>query len=182
MLANISDANGIEIGQATKQSAAESLEVVDSVLPYDLVLATGSTDNAPIMFWYGDQYWDSSSSECSVGAYDSGMRQMDCGFQCPEPSGNPPVSATVQHPYPNVPTAAIGGDLSFTNTFSIASPTPTSTGPPPPPPKPTYATGHCHVHIMSALPHSLNIVTSQEANLVFGQTISKERRFRKPDQ
>lgn len=71
----INDANGIQIGQASKQSAAHALAVVDSALPYNLIVFPGAGDNDPDQFWYSDQYWNSSS--CSVGAYDSGERQMD---------------------------------------------------------------------------------------------------------
>jgi len=122
----IADADNRLIGSATKQSAAETLEIVDSVLPYDLYVATGSGDSGPIRFWYSDQYWDSSSqaNQCSVGKYDKGARQMDCSFKCPKPTtngdGSSPVSPTVANPFPNTPVAAVGGNTTYVNTYTTA--------------------------------------------------------------
>ena len=75
----INDGHGIQIGQATKQSAATTLDVIDSVLPYDLFVATGAKDLDPIQFWYADQWWNSSSppNKCKVGSYDGESRNMD---------------------------------------------------------------------------------------------------------
>lgn len=123
----IADADNRLIGSATKQSAAETLEVIDSVLPYDLYVASGSDDNAPVRFWYSDQYWDSNSkgNQCSVGKYDNGARQMDCSFDCPKPTINgdraSPVSATIANPFPNTPVAAVGGNTTYVNTYTAAS-------------------------------------------------------------
>ena len=72
---SINDANGIQVGQATKQSAANALSIVDSALPFNLVVFPGSSDDDTVKFWYSDQYWNSST--CGVGSYDHGMRQMD---------------------------------------------------------------------------------------------------------
>jgi len=55
---------------------------VFSELPLVLVATAGSVDNDPVKFAYGGQSWDSSSGQCSTGGYDSGSRQMDCGFTC----------------------------------------------------------------------------------------------------
>lgn len=65
---------------------AEILEMVDSVLPYDLYVATGNNDSAPIRFCYSDQYRNSSSqaNQCFVGKYDDGTRQMDYSFNRPK--------------------------------------------------------------------------------------------------
>ena len=132
--ATIKDDFGRPIGNAIKQSAAETLELIDSVLPYDLYIATGASDDAPLKFWYSGQYWNSSSkaNQCSVGDYNDGYRQMDCGFHCTKPTDgeNPPASATIQYPFPNAPTAASGGNTTFLNTYitrptanaSVASP------------------------------------------------------------
>lgn len=46
-----------------------------------LVITSGTVDSDPISFTYGGDQW-LSSSRCSVGAYDSGNRDMDCGFGC----------------------------------------------------------------------------------------------------
>lgn len=144
------DGAGRAVGEATKQSAAETLEVVDSALPYDLFVATGDVDSAPILFWYSDQYWNSSSTgtgnntnHCAVGGYESGVRQMDCGFSCPfpDPSEDPPVSATIDNPFPNTPIPAVGGDITFSNLFTISRlAAPTASVEP-------YSTGRCGVEI-----------------------------------
>ncbi|KAL9099814.1 MAG: hypothetical protein Q9163_004737 [Psora crenata] len=55
---------------------------VDSALPYVLVVTAENVDDDPVRFAYAAQTWDSSSGQCSVGKYDSGSRQMDCGFPC----------------------------------------------------------------------------------------------------
>lgn len=61
---------------------AVSSAYITSNLPWGLTVATGNVDDDPVTFKYADQSWDSNSSQCSVGAYDSGSRQMDCGFDC----------------------------------------------------------------------------------------------------
>ena len=55
---------------------------VDSALPWVLIVTAQNVDDDPVQFAYGDQSWDSNSGQCSVGGYDSGARQMDCGFTC----------------------------------------------------------------------------------------------------
>ena len=116
------------IGAATKQSAAGTLDIVDSVLPYDLHVATGTVDEDPIRFWYSDQYWNSSdvslSHQCSVGDYSGGSRTLDCSFQCPEPdeTEDPPVSATIINPFPNTPITAIDGKTTYSNIYETATP------------------------------------------------------------
>ena len=139
----IFDDSNILIGEAIRQSTLEPLVIVDSVLPFDLIVATG-TDKDPIDFWYSDQYWSSSSSSCKMGGYDKGSRQGDCGFTCPFPvPGDPPlVSATLAHPITGPMTVAIEGSVTFTNTFITATPTFTA-----PPSVPTYAHGKCSLHI-----------------------------------
>jgi hypothetical protein len=54
-----------------------------SQLPFTLDIQTHNIDADPVSFQYAGQSWDSNDqSRCSVGAYDSGARQMDCGFSC----------------------------------------------------------------------------------------------------
>ena len=120
--ANITDASGKSIGHGQgRLQWGKSLDV-DSQLPLVLVLTpqTGRSsrvkryldkrmiapppsrpnfENGPLQFAYGDQSWDTSSSQCSVGSYDNGNaddffgslllgkgfianRQMDCKFEC----------------------------------------------------------------------------------------------------
>ena len=155
LLVNISDADGRIIGAATKQSAAETLEIVDSVLPYDLYVASGTSDDDAIKFWYANQYWDSDSKgngthQCSVGKYSHGNRDMDCSFDCPKSdpdadgTDDPAPSATIAHPFPNTPIAATGGDVTFSNIYITATPTSNVTAPAP---TSSYATGWCSAHI-----------------------------------
>ena len=134
------------VGIAGKQSAATPLEIVDTSLPFNLVVYPGALDDDPLEFWYADQHWKSDDKEagkCSVGGYNKGSRKGDCGFACPLPSGPPPISATIDNALPGPPTPAVGGITSFINTFvtvTSSSTAPTGT------PTPTYATGTCRVH------------------------------------
>ena len=78
---NIYDAAGTPVGIS---SGAVSSTAVTGSLPYTFDVGTGAVDDDPVTFAYGDQSWDSndSSHQCSVGAYDSGSRQIDCGWTC----------------------------------------------------------------------------------------------------
>lgn len=66
----------VEVGEATKQSAAEPLEITDSSLPYEVYVSAGADDSAPITYWYSDQYWNSSTADpgrnCHVGGFANG--------------------------------------------------------------------------------------------------------------
>lgn len=55
---------------------------VDGALPEVLIVTAGSVDSDPVSFAYGGQTWTSSDSQCSIGDYNGGSRQMDCGFTC----------------------------------------------------------------------------------------------------
>ena len=55
---------------------------IDSQLPNAFGVEVGAIDTEPVRFQYAGQAWDSNSAQCSVGGYDSGSRQMDCGFTC----------------------------------------------------------------------------------------------------
>ena len=57
-------------------------EDIHSQLPDTLDVLVGGTDDQPIRFRYGGQAWTSADGQCRVGAYDSGIRNMDCGFSC----------------------------------------------------------------------------------------------------
>ncbi|KAI0436733.1 hypothetical protein F4803DRAFT_572005 [Xylaria telfairii] len=52
-----------------------------SQLPYTLVVTSGGVDNDPVGFAYAG-YVFTSYSGCRAGPYDSGNRDMDCGFPC----------------------------------------------------------------------------------------------------
>lgn len=84
----IFDDNQIQIGQVLLADAPGGVGVdVDSKLPLVLVVTSEQVDSDPVQFAYGGQSWD-SNSQCSVGGYDSGSRNMDCGFACPAPNGS----------------------------------------------------------------------------------------------
>ncbi|KAF3012797.1 hypothetical protein E8E14_006704 [Neopestalotiopsis sp. 37M] len=51
-------------------------------LPFRLLITAGYVDADPLTFAYAGQHWSSNSGQCSVGAYDSGDREMDCAFTC----------------------------------------------------------------------------------------------------
>ncbi|KAH7079682.1 hypothetical protein FB567DRAFT_449403 [Paraphoma chrysanthemicola] len=76
----LNDANENKIGEFKKGGPTAS---VTSKLPLTLEIKTGGVDADAVRFAYGSQSWDSNDkSRCSVGKYDNGKRQMDCGFTC----------------------------------------------------------------------------------------------------
>ncbi|KAI0596356.1 hypothetical protein F4775DRAFT_603977 [Biscogniauxia sp. FL1348] len=78
----IKDAIGTQIGGVSMAPIADqSSYSVSSELPNQLVVSVASVDSDPVTFSYGGQIF-SSSNGCSTGGYDSGSRQMDCGFSC----------------------------------------------------------------------------------------------------
>ena len=78
----IQDAVGAIIGGASDLAIPDFQSVsVSSELPAQLVLTVGSVDADPVQFAYNG-FTFSSSNGCSTGAYDSGSRNMDCGFPC----------------------------------------------------------------------------------------------------
>lgn len=79
----LKDANQELVGEVDYYDAPGGQGVgVTSGLPLVFIATAGNVDDDPISFAYGDQSWDSNSGQCSVGGYDSGSRQMDCGFTC----------------------------------------------------------------------------------------------------
>ncbi|KAI0438473.1 hypothetical protein F4803DRAFT_97989 [Xylaria telfairii] len=78
----IKDAIGAIIGGVNRLAIENfSSEGVTSELPYVLVVSTGGVDSDPVQFAYAGGHF-STSDGCSTGGYDSGRRQMDCGFHC----------------------------------------------------------------------------------------------------
>ena len=152
MAITIFDNSNIEVGQATKESAEDALVIVDSALPFQLIVATGA-DKDTITFWYADQYWDSKTGCGIMGGYSGGSRQGDCSFKCPFPgSGDPPSgSATIAHPLPSSTIAAVAGSVTYQNTFITAAPTATPATPAPP--TITYAQGKCEMKIKQYQKH-----------------------------
>ncbi|KAL8646809.1 MAG: hypothetical protein Q9210_005916 [Variospora velana] len=156
----IYDQAGRLVGSASKQDAAKPLEVDNSALPYNLILATGGLDSDPISFWYADQYWTSKDTgephKCKGGEdggddeYDNGARRMDCGFDCPflkAGQEDAPGSATIDHPIPATPVQAVAGETSFVNTYSKTA------GPAPAEATPTYVSGVCRMKITQYQKH-----------------------------
>ena len=77
--ASLKDPNGMIIGSLNR---APTPGDITSSLPYVVILTAGNQDSDPVEFQYAGQRWLSDSPQCSVGAYDSGSRNMDCGFSC----------------------------------------------------------------------------------------------------
>ena len=77
------DAGKNPVGSATTASASPNAPVdVDSRLPYVLEATVGFVDSDPIQFRYGGQYWESTGGQCSLGGFQNGNRDGDCGFTC----------------------------------------------------------------------------------------------------
>lgn len=57
-------------------------EDVDSALPDVFEVEVGANDAQPVLFLYNGQAWSSNDGQCSVGGYNGGSRNMDCGFNC----------------------------------------------------------------------------------------------------
>lgn len=77
----IKDANGNDIGGVSRLPIGGTGSV-SSQLPYTVDIQAGQVDDDPITFHYSGQTFSTSDGQCSVGAYDSGNRQGDCGFTC----------------------------------------------------------------------------------------------------
>ena len=79
----LKDANQELVGEVDYYDAPGGQGVdVDSELPEVFIATAGNVDSDAVQFAYGSQSWSSADGQCSVGGYDSGSRQMDCGFSC----------------------------------------------------------------------------------------------------
>lgn len=79
------DTTGLLVGSVGDQSIpTDQTYDLDSMLPVGMDITSGTVDDDPISFAYGDQFFDSNDAahQCSFGGYDGGMRQGDCGFTC----------------------------------------------------------------------------------------------------
>ncbi|KAH8802293.1 hypothetical protein DL96DRAFT_765216 [Flagelloscypha sp. PMI_526] len=78
------DAVQTPIGDSGGQKDAPANVGVDvtSKLPNVMTVTAQNTDNDPLKFSIGGQTFDSNAGQCSVGKYDNGKREMDCGFTC----------------------------------------------------------------------------------------------------
>lgn len=76
----VNDNNENKIGSTGKGGPTAS---VTSKLPWTIEIKTGGVDADPVSFAYGGDSWNSNDkARCSVGKYDNGKREMDCGFTC----------------------------------------------------------------------------------------------------
>ncbi|KAF2687029.1 hypothetical protein K458DRAFT_295702, partial [Lentithecium fluviatile CBS 122367] len=77
----IKDANENRIG-GTDARGGPALSL-GGKLPMTVEVRTGGVDADPVSFGYGGDSWNSNDKgRCSIGAYDNGKREMDCGFTC----------------------------------------------------------------------------------------------------
>lgn len=69
------------IGASGKVGPKHSLT---SLLPYTVEVSTSARgwDTDPVSFAYADQIWTSENEQCTQGGYESGNRDIDCGFNC----------------------------------------------------------------------------------------------------
>ncbi|KAH8832495.1 hypothetical protein DL96DRAFT_1676921 [Flagelloscypha sp. PMI_526] len=72
------------IGATSGPTDAPANHPIDftSKLPFVMIVTAQNVDANPIKFAYAGQNFDSDAAQCSVGAYDSGKREMDYGFTC----------------------------------------------------------------------------------------------------
>ncbi|KAH7869576.1 uncharacterized protein C8R40DRAFT_725722 [Lentinula edodes] len=80
IVAIIKDAKGTVVGFQGDGDGSNPV-LVASQLHDPLTITTGPKDKSPLSFSLGKTKWN-SKSQCSVGKYDHGIRQMDCTFQC----------------------------------------------------------------------------------------------------
>jgi hypothetical protein len=81
--AKVIDANQNEIGNSAGKH--DTVISFGSKLPEQVTIRTGKVDKDPVEFLYSSAKWDSNNKDthhCSVGKYDNGKRQIDCGFTC----------------------------------------------------------------------------------------------------
>ncbi|KAL8868797.1 MAG: hypothetical protein Q9174_004744 [Haloplaca sp. 1 TL-2023] len=82
----IYDENEDIVGEVSKARAKawEPVEVTGK-LPFPLLVTAEDEDKDPVLFEYADQKWAYADvyHGCNFGAYDSGNRDGDCGFDCP---------------------------------------------------------------------------------------------------
>ncbi|QIX01330.1 hypothetical protein AMS68_006847 [Peltaster fructicola] len=82
----LKDDNGEPIGDSQVAITAGSSYDQTGALPYVFIVTPGTVgygDDSPILLQYAGWSTLTQSPACSVGGYDNGWRQMDCGFPCP---------------------------------------------------------------------------------------------------
>ncbi|KAF2017511.1 hypothetical protein BU24DRAFT_490664 [Aaosphaeria arxii CBS 175.79] len=145
----IYDANGDEAGSAAKDAGDDPRVVVNSLLPYDLIVNTWGNgekgDNqAMIEFWYSDQWWLSIDQEhkCDFGKWKGRERSGNCFFNCPRPvEGEDPLPSAIANKVPAEPLeTAIPGTVTY-----APGPLPT---PAPAPSSDVFKKGWCTMHVI----------------------------------
>lgn len=69
--------------QLSLQDAPTAVPVeAKTALQYSVFVIAGQVDSDPVSFRFGPDSWDSNAGLCSVGGYENGQREMDCGFAC----------------------------------------------------------------------------------------------------
>lgn len=80
------DAKQNVIGDSGQVDAPANQNVdVEGSLPKVFTLVAGTVDKDPLTLSYNGQSWSTSDSgghDCDVGKFDSGHRDVDCGFSC----------------------------------------------------------------------------------------------------
>jgi hypothetical protein len=79
--ARIMDSNQNEIGNSGGKQVGPII-VLTTKLPKTFTITGRAVDADPVGLGYDGATSDSNAPACSVGAYDSGKREMDCSFQC----------------------------------------------------------------------------------------------------
>lgn len=72
--------NGAQIGQIGRTKFNNGYVNVFSQLRYSIVIHL--VGGGELNFAYAADSWSTTDGRCSVGRYDYGVRQMDCGFAC----------------------------------------------------------------------------------------------------
>ena len=75
--------------QLARVDATSKALSVDSQLPYTVDVIAAGDDNAPVVFKYGDQTWQSGDGSHQStfgngpdGGFENGNREGDMGFNC----------------------------------------------------------------------------------------------------
>jgi len=78
----VKDSNGEVIGNDSQYVFPLNGFDLASELPYKVVVTPGLKETDPIVLEYAGFSTPTVAPACSVGGYDNGVRQMDCGFPC----------------------------------------------------------------------------------------------------
>ncbi|MCJ1425658.1 hypothetical protein MMC29_003558 [Sticta canariensis] len=76
----VKDNNQNQIGQIGRTNFNNGYVNVFSQLPYSIVIHL--VGGGQLEFAYAGDHWSTTDGRCSVGGYNAGARQMDCGFAC----------------------------------------------------------------------------------------------------